>query len=204
MLQTKTVEPFTLELLTELMRKPYLKDFVLVGGTALSLQIGHQISIDLDMFSNCDFDANELRQFIEDDYADFDTMLIRSASLITTINRIKVDFIRFKYGFQYPVIVRNGIRLADIKDIAAMKLDAITGRGKKKDFFDLFYLLKRFTLPELLKLYQAKYKHTTLFHVIRSINYFTDAENEADPIFFENSLTWEKVKETIANEIRKL
>jgi len=204
MLHRQTVEPITLELLTTLMQKEYLTNFVLVGGTALTLQIGHRKSVDLDMFTWVDMETDLLQQNMETDFTDFSVALKRSNTLLSTINTIKVDFIRFKYGFQYPSLIENGLRLANIKDIAPMKLDAITGRGKKKDFFDLYFLLKHFTLPELLDLYQAKYQHTTLFHVIRSINYFTEAENEANPFVFDKKVTWQKVKKAIAAEIRKL
>lgn len=204
MLQTQTVEPITLELLESLMQKEYLNNFVLVGGTALSLQIGHRKSVDLDMFTDVDMDTEYLQQQLENDYSNFIITLKRSNTLLSTINAVKVDLIRFKYGFQYSTVIENGLRLANIKDIAPMKLDAITGRGKKKDFFDLYFLLNHFTLPELLDLYQAKYQHTTLFHVIRSINYFTEAENDVNPDVLDKKVTWGKVKKTIANEIRKL
>jgi hypothetical protein len=85
-----------------------------------------------------------------------------------------------------------------------MKIDAISGRGRKEDFYDLYFLLKKFTLPELLELYQAKYKHTTIFHVIKSINYFADAERDNAPEVFDKTLTWSKVKKTIVKEIQKI
>jgi predicted nucleotidyltransferase component of viral defense system len=204
MLRTETVAPHLLELLKDLMQKEYLRKFVLVGGTALSLQIGHRKSEDLDMFSPEPFETAELKSHLEDNFSSFNIDLERTNSLITTINTIKVDFIRFKYGFDYPFIKHNKIRLANIKDIAPMKLDAISGRGKKKDFFDLYFLLKQFSLTELLSLYQAKYKHTSIFHVIKSINYFEEAENESDPTVFDKTVTWKKVKTTIAGEIKKL
>ena len=204
MLYKATVAPHTLELLKELMKKSYLQGFCLVGGTSLSLQIGHRISIDLDMFSSEAFDTIELKSKLEDDYADFEIVLENTNSLITTINGVKVDFIRFKYGFSYPIVANKTIRLANIKDIAPMKIDAISGRGKKKDFFDLYFLLQEFTLSELLELYKAKYKHTTIFHVIKSINYFEEAELEPDPIVLNKKITWLKVKKTIREEIQKL
>jgi hypothetical protein len=89
-------------------------------------------------------------------------------------------------------------------DIASMKLDALSARGKKKDFYDLYFLMKRMPLPEILNLYQSMYQHTTIFHVIKSINYYVDAEADADPIVFEKNLTWQKVKDGIVKEIRKL
>lgn len=204
MLHTTTVAPNTLELLIELMQKPYLQGFNLVGGTSLSLQIGHRISIDLDMFTTEPFDTNDLKSKLEDDFPAFQVILESQNTLITNINDIKVDFIRFKYGFAYPILFEDQIRLVNEKDIASMKLDAITGRGKKKDFFDLFFLLKRFSLSELLSLYQKKYQHSTIFHVIKSISYFDDADAEPDPIIIDKKVNWMKVKKTLAKEVNKL
>jgi len=193
-----------LGLLIELMQKPYLQKYNLVGGTALSLQIGHRISIDLDMFTTEAFDTNELKSALEDDYSVFEVLLESQNTLITNINDIKVDFIRFKYGFTYPIIIEKEIRLVNIKDIASMKLDAITGRGKKKDFFDLYFLLKKHTLPELINLYQEKFQHTTIFHVIKSIVYFQDADNEPDPNIIDKKVNWTMVKRKLTEEVDKL
>lgn len=204
MLFRKTVSPDTLELLNSLMAKKYLQQFTLVGGTSLALQIGHRLSLDLDMFTTEPFETSGLKLLLQDDYPSLQVDLEHPNTLITTINGIKVDFIRFKYGFDYPLIFEENTRLADIKDIAAMKLDAISGRGKKKDFFDLFFLLKRFSLHELLEMYQQKYKHTTIFHVIKSINYFEDSEGEPDPVVIDSSVTWETVKMAIVGEVQKL
>jgi len=204
MLYTATVAPNTLGLLIELMGKSYLQGFNLVGGTALSLQIGHRKSIDLDMFATEPFDTNELKSKLEDDFPVFQVILESQNTLITNINDIKVDFIRFKYGFTYPIRYEDPIRLANVKDIASMKLDAITGRGKKKDFFDLFFLLKRYSLSELLSLYQEKYQHSTIFHVVKSINYFEEAEVEPDPIILDKKVNWMKVKKMLTEEVNKL
>ena len=204
MLYTTTVAPNTLGLLIELMGKSYLQGFNLVGGTALSLQIGHRKSIDLDMFATEPFDTNELKSKLEDDFPVFQVILESQNTLITNINDIKVDFIRFKYGFTYPIRYEDPIRLANVKDIASMKLDAITGRGKKKDFFDLFFLLKRYSLSELLSLYQEKYQHSTIFHVVKSITYFEEAEVEPDPIILDKKVNWMKVKKMLTEEVNKL
>lgn len=204
MLHTKTVKSELLGLLNILMEKDYLKDFVLVGGTALSLQIGHRMSIDLDLFTLNDFDAIPLRDILEDDFDKIRVSLEKKNTLISTINDVKVDFIKFKYGFQYPLIKEDGIRMANIMDIIPMKIDAITGRGKKKDFYDLYFLLQQFSIDDMLVLYQNKYKHSTLFHVIKSINYFEDAESEADPQLFDETITWAHVKACITQEIRNM
>ncbi len=185
------------------MKREYLAPFVLVGGTALALQIGHRRSIDLDLFAIQDFDTSNLVPALLQNY-DLVSTLQMPQTLIGTINGIKVDFIRFKYPFIRPILEINGIRMLSIEDIAPMKLDAITGRGSKKDFFDLYYLLQHFNLDTLFALYQEKYPHQTIFHVARSLVYFADAEMNPDPIVFDKNVTWVKVKKAIVKAVQKM
>lgn len=201
MLHYQTVEPNTLELLKSLMEKPYLQQFILVGGTALSLQIGHRKSVDLDMFTIEDFATDDIVPLQSTDY-DLKIIFQNPKTLICSINDIKMDFIRFKYKIIRPIVETDNIRLVSVDDIAGMKLDAITGRGKKKDFFDLYYLLKIYSIEKLFDLFLEKYPHQTLLHVARSMSYFVDAA--PDPFVFDKTVTWEKVKQAIANQIRKL
>ena len=203
MLHAQAVEPRTLELLKELMLKDYLKQFVLVGGTALALQIGHRKSIDLDMFTVKDFDSEKLVPKLLKEY-NLVPLLQMPQTLICEINGVKVDFIRFKYSFMRPIVKVGRIRMLSLEDIAPMKLDAITGRGNKKDFFDLYFLLQQFSLETIFGLYKEKYPHQTIFHVARSLVYFADAEENPDPIVFDKRVTWTKVKKTISKEIQKL
>jgi len=203
MLHAQAVEPRTLELLKELMLKDYLKQFVLVGGTALALQIGHRKSIDLDMFTVKDFDSEKLVPKLLKEY-NLVPLLQMPQTLICEINGVKVDFIRFKYSFMRPIVKVGRIRMLSLEDIAPMKLDAITGRGNKKDFFDLYFLLQQFSLETIFGLYKEKYPHQTIFHVARSLVYFEDAEANPDPIVFDKKVTWAKVKKTISKEIQKL
>lgn len=203
MLYTKTVEPFTLELLKDLMSKDYLNQFFLVGGTALSLQLGHRVSVDLDLFTDKDYSTDELISLLLREYS-VTPILQHPQTLICEINGVKVDFIRFRYKIIRPVKEEKGIRMLSVDDIAPMKLDAITGRGRKKDFYDLFFLLKHYSIEQLFTLYLEKYPYQTTFHVARSMSYFVDAEKDADPIVFQKNLTWQKVKDGIVKEIRKL
>jgi predicted nucleotidyltransferase component of viral defense system len=124
-------------------------------------------------------------------------------TLICLINEVKVD-IRFKYPFFRPIIETNGIRMLQIEDIAPMKIDAIAGRGKKKDFYDLYYLMKLFSNDELFNLFPEKYPNQTTFHMAKSITYFADAENDPQPFVFNKNVSWTKVKNAIKKEIRKL
>ena len=154
MLQLQTVKPNTLELLKSLMQKEYLNSFVLVGGTALALQMGNRESIDLDLFSTDDFSSNEILSSLLNDYQIIVNNQL-TQTLISTINQVKVDFIKFHYPFIRPFVIIENVRMASIEDIAAMKLDAITGRGSKKDFYDLFFLLQHYSIDELLRLFFA-------------------------------------------------
>lgn len=99
-----------------------------------------------------------------------------------------------------PSLEIDGLRLAAIEDIAAMKMAAITGRGTKKDFIDIYYLLKRYSLPELLSFYQKKYHDGSLFLVLRSLVYFDDADNDPLPNIF-SPLAWSEVKEEIRKNV---
>ena len=203
MLQFQTVESNTLELLRSLMQKEYLNSFVLVGGTALALQLGNRKSIDLDLFSNTDFSSNELLISLLDDYQIVVNNQL-SQTLISTINEVEVDFLKFHYPFIRPIVIIENIRMASLEDIAAMKLDAITGRGSKKDFYDLFFLLKQYSIDELFSFYTEKYPHQTTFHVARSLTYFEDAEMQPNPVVFDKTITWEVVKQTIISSIQSL
>jgi predicted nucleotidyltransferase component of viral defense system len=203
MLHLETVDPFTLGLLKSLMSKEYLRQFVLVGGTALALQMGHRKSVDLDMFTVSDMDADSLLDCLQKDFEVLPKVKTKG-SLICDVEKIKVDFIKFKYAFAYPVQEIDGIRLLSVEDIAPMKLDAITGRGSKKDFYDLYFLLERYNLQELLDLYIRKYQHSTLFHVIKSLTWFDDAEPQVLPDVLLKKVTWTQVKKRIEQAVTKL
>jgi predicted nucleotidyltransferase component of viral defense system len=203
MLHYQTIEPDTLGLLKDLMQQPYLNQFVLVGGTALALQIGQRKSVDIDLFTIQDFKTSDLLPNLLERYQ-VSPILQKEQTLICIINGIKVDFIRFKYPFIRPILEIEGIRMLQIEDIAPMKMDAIAGRGKKKDFYDLYFMIEKFGFERLFALFLEKYPHQTTFHVAKSIAYFADAEKDPDPIVFDKNLSWTKVKNAIKKEIRKL
>jgi Nucleotidyl transferase AbiEii toxin, Type IV TA system len=204
MLQTRTVEPGTLELLERLMSLPPLGQFYLVGGTALALQMGHRVSIDLDLFTPEPFDKTDLMDMLN---AHFDDVLLESegiSMLITNIQQVKVDFVKMSYPILFPHLEISGIRMLDIRDIAPMKLKAIAHRGSKKDFYDIYYLLNHLSVAEMLRLFSEKFKQQEIFHVIKSLTYFDDAENYADPMVFDKTDTWEKVKRVVSKSVQSL
>lgn len=200
MLQYSTVDPRTLELLKSLMSFPALYDFNLVGGTALSLQLGHRKSIDLDLFGSPQFDANEL--YINLSKLGFTALNFSSKnSLGLFIDDIKVDIIRYDFPLINPVLLIDSIRLLSIQDIAAMKLSAIAKRGSKKDFWDLFFILKDFSIQQILGFYEQKFGKESLFFVVKSLSFFEDADLEPDPIKLTD-VTWSEIKLNIKSHLK--
>ena len=203
MLHIKTVEPGTLSLLKELMELPTLQAFSLVGGTALSLRYGHRSSIDLDLFYHEKFDLEavekELRQTygIEFDYEGGH----RTFGIFCNIKKIKVDIVYFPHKPIAPIEIEKGIRFYSCADIAAMKIQSILGRGKKKDFWDLFELLNHFSLQQIIDFHKLKYPNQMLaISIPNAITYFVDADESETPTSFKNQ-DWEKVKKGIQKAV---
>jgi len=209
MLQYRALYPATLELLKKLMALPELQDFFLVGGTALALQMGHRISLDIDLFTQQDFDARKLilkldNQFSISDLTEESNTLNFNITYPEKSNEIvKIDLIKYPYPLIKPILNVENIRLLSVEDIIPMKLSAIAGRGSKKDFYDIFYFLKTYSFDRMFKLFEKKFPNTNKFHVIKSLTYFDDAEIEPNPQTIEK-IIWNEIKNTIVNEINKM
>lgn len=205
MLQYRTVYPATLELLKNLMQIPELKDFYLVGGTALALQLGHRISVDLDLFTEKDFNTEKIINKLEKQFSL--TNLIKQENTLNlniifpenSENSIKIDLIKYSYPLINPVLEIDRIRLLSTEDIIPMKLSAIAGRGSKKDFYDIFFLLKSYSLDKMFDLFSQKFPNTNQFHVLKSLTYFDDADIEPNPQTHEKT-NWVEIKKAIINE----
>lgn len=199
MLHLSTVDTATLELLRKLQSLPVLRDTRLVGGTALALQMGHRKSIDLDLFGTLQCESQELIDAIKD-VASL-TILKESPHIhIYVVNGVKVDIVDYKYSWISDAVVADGIRMADIKDIAAMKITAIIGRGTKKDFIDIAILLQHLSLDTILNLYSLKYSDGSTFMALKSLAYFDDAEQDMMPDMFVD-ISWEDIKKSILANI---
>jgi hypothetical protein len=171
-----------------------------VGGTSLALQIGHRISVDLDLFGNLNADEIAISSALS--VYDHTTQLRKTQNIyVYLINGVKVDLVNYPYPWLNELVVKDNLKLAAIKDIAAMKLAAVTGRGSKKDFVDIYFLLKQMTLIDILEAYDQKYQDGSRFMALKSLIYFEDAEEEEMPLMMK-PLTWQEVKETIRKEHR--
>lgn len=199
MLHLSTVEPSTLELLRKLQQLPELQNTRLVGGTALALQLGHRKSVDLDFFGTISCDIEDMVDALKNIASV--TVLKESPHIhIYLIDGIKVDIVNYKYSWLDKQVVKQGIRMASFKDIAAMKITAIVGRGTKKDFIDIAFLLRHFSLDEILGFYSSKYDDGSVFMALKSLAYFDDAEKDPMPDMFINQ-SWGQVKEYILSKI---
>ncbi|MBK8737779.1 MAG: nucleotidyl transferase AbiEii/AbiGii toxin family protein [Saprospiraceae bacterium] len=203
MLYTQTVEPGTFALLKQLLDMPELASFSLVGGTALSLVYGHRISIDLDLFSDIKFDQNivinALRQKFTEGFiyeGEF-----KHFGIFCFVENVKVDLVPYIHPLIRPIQVIDGIRMFSLEDIAAMKIQAILGRGKKKDFWDIAELFKHFKLKEIIAFYKEKFpSQMLLISIPQALSYFDDADESEDPISI-NGMDWDQVKDVIRTNV---
>jgi predicted nucleotidyltransferase component of viral defense system len=201
MLFLNTAKTETYELLQELMQIPELSEFVLVGGTNLSLKYGHRISIDLDLFTNEPFDLEEVFTGIIQVLPQSIKLDQRKQTIWLNIDGVKVDIILHQYPYLRPVELIDNIRFMSVEDIIPMKLEAMATRGVKKDFWDINELLNYFSLEEMVRFYQEKYPNSDVGHVLLSMTYFVDAEFQKDNPEDLKGVTWEEVKQNMRKTI---
>lgn len=153
------------------------------------------ISIDLDLSGTLKVDNDTFITAL----APFKKVIVLKKSTninISSIDGVKVDFVNYSYPWIGKIKIEDNLRLAALKDIAAMKLAAATGRGTKKDFIDIYFLLQIFKLSEMIEFYKTKYSDGSEFLVLKSMTYFEDAELEQEPKMI-NNISWNGVKQTI-------
>lgn len=202
MLSFQTVLPDTLELLNVLMQEPLLANTRLVGGTALALQYGHRRSVDLDFFGQVD-DTDAIRESLKK-VGTLNVIKESKHILIYILNNIKIDIVDYStYPWLKEPIAEEGLRLASPQDIAAMKINAIEGRGSRKDFIDIYFLLQHYSLNQILQFYQRKYPENSVFRALMSLTYFDDAEQQDMPTMFSDK-TWTEMKQYIVNHVKNI
>ena len=201
MLQRQVVDEKTFLLLKELQAIPELKELRLDGDASLALQLGHRISIDLDLFGS--FDSSLPLEMFLFDFENVNKTGSNRFMQFFEIDGVKVDFVNYNYPWLNEPLIEEGIKLASIEDIAAMKINAIINRGTKKDFIDIDFLLERYSLVQILELYQQKYGVKDYQMALRSLSYFEDAENETMPRMLVKK-DWKTIKSDIIEKIRSI
>ena len=202
MLSLQTVYPDTLELLKTLMQLPVLSAMRLVGGTSLALQYGHRRSVDLYFFGRTTGDVEELTEALQGCVGEISLLSASKTIRVYNICNVKVDIVNYIYPWIDEPINENGLILASPKDIAAMKVNAVIGRGTKKDFIDIYYLLQHFSFEDMMRFYLKKYPDGSEYRALLSMTYFADADPQPMPYMFEK-VGWEKMKRRICMEVEK-
>jgi hypothetical protein len=180
-----------------------LKEFSLVGGTALSLLYGHRKSEYIDLFSNQPFENDAIINALQ--------KKVKNSFVIRTVNQgfgifgfieeVKVDFIAPPHPLIRPLQNIDGIRMFSTEDIIAMKVQAILGRSKKKDFWDIAELLHNYTISNFINFHKEKYSsQNLLIKVPQALTYFADAEESEDPVSLKKQ-TWDRVKHFISAKV---
>ena len=205
MLHEGCVSKRLLALLRKLETESIFKDYFLVGGTALALQIGHRISIDIDLFTQKELNIPEITGYLSQNHKK-KYQILNSQKMIyqVMIEGIKVDFVRHPFELVEPIYHASQIAYLGKKDIAAMKLHAIETSGNRaKDFVDIFFLLKEIPLEKIFTYYQKKYSTNNIFNAKRSLSYFDDVPDDSwkEIRLTDKNITAVMVKEKILNAI---
>ena len=197
MLNPATLSPQTLKTLLKL--RPHTKDFYLAGGTGLALYYQHRVSVDLDFFSSNPLNPIELSTELNALGFLLEDIRISHGTLYCTIENVKVSFMEYLYPVIDDFSTMNNVRIASVLDIAAMKLAAIISRAEKKDYYDIFEILKYKTLAEILEAFKSKFgERIDIYPLLKSLCYFEDIDDAPEPLKAKN--TWNEIKKTLVLE----
>lgn len=196
MLQYQTVSPGTVTLIRQLMLMPEVDPFLLAGGTSLSLQLGHRMSVDLDFLADKSFDADSLSIFLTSAFSQSEILQFSEKGFTCNIKGIKCVFSKQNLPFIEKPLVEEGIRLCSLKDIAAFKLDAISTKKEKKDFWDIDALLNCFNLSDLLSFHQEKFSYVNIKVVLDALCQIDIADKSKDTIVVLTE-RWYEIKQRI-------
>jgi hypothetical protein len=191
-------------LLKVLAESVWISSFYLVGGTALALQIGHRQSIDFDFFTDKRFRNRDITNILVKS-GEFELFSEEAYTINGSLNGVRISFFKYDYPLLEDFIYYKNVKITSMLDIALMKLEAISGRGSKKDFIDLFFLLDYFELNDLFLSYKKKFGEeiSNNYHLVKSLSYFDDAERDPMPVMHKD-ISWKKVKEKILQAVNRI
>ena len=213
-LNYQTVTPQLKDVLTKMMSNSIFNPFYLVGGTSLSLRLGHRKSLDIDLFTNkpygsLDFSVFEKffhENFVYYDYTGTSNVVGFGKSYYVGESKdenVKVD-LYYKDEIIDPCDIIDNIRIATLNDVVAMKVDVISRVERKKDFWDLHELLNIYTINEMLELHKRRYEYThERDQIISNFTNFDSANEDIDPICLKGKY-WELIKLDFVELIEKL
>lgn len=179
----------------------------LAGGTALALQLGHRTSIDFDFYTKRHFRKGEFLKFFKQGLKNFSLKVLRDQddTFEAQINGVHLSCFYYPYKLVGKLIEAYGIPIASVEDAAAMKLVAISQRGKRRDFIDIFYLIKKLGLKKILSLAEEKYPEFDIYNGLRGLVYFTDADADKEVFRIRalKDIRWLEIKKFIKDQVKK-
>lgn len=179
---------------------------ILAGGTALALHIGHRISADLDFFTNEEFHIESVISAIRKTKLPFRIISEEEGSLITEVKTIKISLLKYDYPFSDKTITCEGIKIAGVLDIASMKIIAISQRGTKRDFVDLYFILQDIPFHKIADYMVKRFGKERLnpVHIGKSLVYFSDAESNPEPGYIKGKAqNWDKIKKFFKGHVKQ-
>lgn len=201
MLYKTTVEKGTLALIKKLSADKIFESFNLVGGTALALQIGHRLSVDIDLFSNQPFDSKSLSHHLSNNYKAAEIHILDNG-IFCYVNGVKIDVISHQYDWLLPSEKTEGVRMASLEDIAAMKLNAIVHTGKRlKDFVDVYFLLEHRSTDQLIQAYTRKYPETNANIAKMALLYHKDIRLATSVDLLGRELKWSDIAQRLKQAV---
>lgn len=204
-LTVDNLPPRTRNLLEKISKRKFIGKFYLAGGTAAAIFFGHRRSDDLDFFSEQEFNTPMVIKNLKN-IGRFEGLKTAENTLAGRLAGIKISFFTLPYKLLEKPLTYNNLSVARIDDLATMKILAISGRGTKRDFIDLYFLCQNVRpLEDFLLLFQKKFgKYDyNMYHIIKSLSYFEDAEKDEMPEMY-TEIDWEKLKQFFVNEKLKL
>lgn len=197
-----TLPENTARVLNKFKKTSFIKNFYLSGGTALALQIGHRESEDLDFFSKKDFNLALLQEELAK-IGNLESVQLDKGTLNCFIDKAQIQFLHYPYKLLEKEIKWQGVFVSSVLDIALTKLLTISSRGSKKDFIDLHFLLKTYTLPILFQKMKEKYSPIDYneMHILKSLIYFHDADRQPSPRMHKE-ISWENVKQELGQKVK--
>ena len=203
MLYWNTVNESLKDVLLLLMESPMFNQFRLVGGTSLSLQLGHRMSVDIDLFTDAPYnsiDFDQIDTFLKDNfpYVDGSFGMLVANGRSYSVGKGKTDNIKLDINYTDPPIqqplVLQGVRLATIEEIIAMKMEIVQDAGRKKDFWDIHEVLDQYAIPKMIALHEERYPygHNGAL-ILKQLEDFTKADKEIDPQCLRGK-HWELIK----------
>lgn len=212
-LHYQTINPLLKSTLKWLMADKLFAPLRLVGGTALSLRLGHRQSVDIDLFTDVDYgsiDFSLIDYYLEKQFKYADSLRLETTGFgksyfigESATNCIKLDLF-YTDKFIRPFTLTDNIRFADLDDIVAMKMDVVARGARKKDFWDLHELLEFYSIADMIRLHYERYPYShNKEEILANLSNFEEADNDFDPICLKGKY-WELIKLDIVEALRKM